>query len=176
MVRPLSRGQHSAHRVMGRPRVGTLEANRPGAVTSASVWPVRLVVADVQARVQWLHSPGHRLPAPPHPHLGQLPRHLPLQTHRGQAGEEQDRPVPQRAGRGGEQQHSPPATTTTTTQAAAAAGGAGAGGDLEPVRAGHLAPGQLPHHGGLPQDEEGYQSGGLTGAQVLSHSANINHP
>ena len=39
MVRPLSRGQHSAHSVMGRPRVGTLEANRPGAVTSASVWP-----------------------------------------------------------------------------------------------------------------------------------------
>ena len=39
MVRPLSRGQHSAHSVMGRPRVGTLEANRPGVVTSASVWP-----------------------------------------------------------------------------------------------------------------------------------------
>ena len=134
-----------------------------------AVW---LVAANVQVRV---HPPGDRLPAPPHPHLGELPRHLPLQTHRGQAGEDQDRPVPQRAGRGGEQQHHLPATTTTTTQAAAAAAG-GADGDLEPVRAGHLAPGQLPHHGGLPQDEEGHQPGGLTGAQVLSHSANINHP
>ena len=175
MVRPLSRGQHSAHSVMGRPRVGTLEANRPGVVTSASVWPVRLLVADVQVRVQWVHPPGDRLPAPAHPHLGELPRHLPLQTHRGQAGAEQDGPVPQRAGRGGEQQHHLPATTTTTTQAAAAAAG-GTDGDLEPVRAGHLAPGQLPHHGGLPQDEEGHQPGGLTGAQVLSQSPNINHP
>ena len=83
--------------------------------------------------------------------------------------------MPQRAGRGGEQQHHLPATTTTTTTQAAAAAG-GADGDLEPVRAGDLAPGQLPHHGGLPQDEEGHKLGGLTGAQVLSHSANINHP
>ena len=173
MVRPLSRGQHSAHSVMGRPRVGTLlETGRRDLDQCVARW---LVVANVQVRVQWVHPPGDGLPAPPHPHLGELPRHLPLQTHRGQAGEDQDGPVPQRAGRGGEQQHHLPATTTTTTQAAAAAAG-GADGDLEPVRAGHLAPGQLPHHGGLPQDEEGHQPGGLTGAQVLSHSPNINHP